>query len=88
MRAWFRSVGRARGAEMPVARSHDPVEPEQHLDELDRYPGLWVAVRDGHVVAAAETSSALVADLHRRAIRGAISRYVPRPSDSERVGVG
>lgn len=73
---------------MPVARSHDPVEPERHLHELDDYPGMWVAVQQGHVVAAASTSTDLVAELHERGIRGAVSRFVPRPSDSERVGVG
>jgi hypothetical protein len=29
------------------------MEPERRLPELDRWEGLWVAVKDGHVVAAA-----------------------------------
>lgn len=73
---------------MPIARSHPPVEPERHLDALDEFEGKWVAVKDGRVVAAADTSSDLAYRLHDRDIRGAVSRYVPRSSDSERVGIG
>lgn len=73
---------------MPTARSHPPVEPEPHLAALDEYEGKWVAVKDDRVVEAAETSSDLAHRLHQRHIRGAIFRYVPHATGSERVGIG
>lgn len=74
-------------------RSHrEPMEPERRLPELDRYVGLWVAVKDGKVVAAASTSLELVDALHKlRPVgsgRGAVAQYVPRPSEQIMIGVG
>jgi hypothetical protein len=40
------------------------MEPERRLPELDRWVGLWVAVKDGKVIAAAPTSLELVDALH------------------------
>jgi len=70
----------------------EPMEPERRLPELDRYVGLWVAVKDGKVVAAASTSLELVDALHKLrpvgAGRGAVAQYVPRPSEQIMIGVG
>lgn len=69
-----------------------PMEPVRRLPELDNYAGLWVAVKDGKVIAAAATSLELVDALHKLrpvgAGRGAVAQYVPRPSDQIMIGVG
>jgi hypothetical protein len=74
------------------ARRHEPMEPERRLPELDRWVGLWVAVKDGKVIAAAPTSLELVDALHKLrpvgAGRGAVAQYVPEPTDRIMIGVG
>ena len=69
-----------------------PIEPERRLPDLDRYVGLWVAVKDGKVIAAASTSVELVDALHKLrpvgAGRGAVAQYVPGPTDQIMIGVG
>lgn len=64
--------------------------PVPRLRELDDFVGKWVAVKDGKVVAAAESSRALVYEVHKLGSRaeGAVVQYVPPPSDSAMVGVG
>jgi Family of unknown function (DUF5678) len=68
------------------------MEPERRLPELDQYIGLWVAVKDGKVIAAASTSLELVDALHRLrpagAGRGAVAQYVPRPTEQIMIGIG
>ena len=68
----------------------EPMEPERRLPELDRWQGLWVAVKDGEVIAAASTSRELVPELHKLGERGrgAVAQYVPRPTDKIIIGVG
>jgi len=70
----------------------EPMEPERRLPELDQWAGLWVAVKDGKVVAAASSSVELVHELHKLrpvgAGKGAVAQYVPKPSDSVMIGVG
>jgi hypothetical protein len=77
---------------MATGRGHEPVEPERRLPELDGYIGLWVAVKDGKVIAAASTSLELVRALHELrpagAGRGAVAQYVPRPTKEIMIGVG
>jgi hypothetical protein len=67
-----------------------PMEPERRLPDLDQWEGLWVAVKDGKVIAAASTSRELVPELHKLGERGrgAVAQYVPRPSDKIIIGVG
>lgn len=69
-----------------------PMEPERRLPELDQFVGLWVAVKDGKVIAAASTSLELVDALAKMrpvgAGRGAVAQYVPRPTDQIMIGVG
>jgi hypothetical protein len=68
------------------------MEPERRLPELDDWVGLWVAVKDGRVIAAASTSLELVDALHKlRPVgvgQGAVAQYVPRPTDDIMIGVG
>jgi hypothetical protein len=68
------------------------MEPERRLPELDNWVGLWVAVKDGKVIAAASTSLELVDALHKlRPVgvgKGAVAQYVPRPTDEIMIGVG
>lgn len=83
-RAYLRSMAKRRRS--------DPVEPERRLPELDNWTGLWVAVKDGKVVAAASTSLELVDALHKLrpvgAGKGAVAQYVPKPTDDVMIGVG
>jgi hypothetical protein len=72
------------------AEGRKPLEPERRLPDLDRWEGLWVAVKDGKVIAAAHNSRELVPKLIEmgEAGRGAVAQYVPRRSDTIVVGVG
>jgi hypothetical protein len=72
------------------ARERKPVEPQRRLPDLDRWEGLWVAVKDGEVIAAGNSSNELVRTLVGMgpAGRGAVAQYVPRRSDTIVVGVG
>jgi hypothetical protein len=77
---------------MGQARRHEPMEPERRLPELDRWVGLWVAVKNGEVIAASPTSLELVDALHKLrpvgAGKGAVAQYVPEPTDRIMIGVG
>ena len=66
------------------------LEPERKLPDLDRWAGLWIAVKDGEVIAAAHNSRDLVPMLIEKgpAAVGAVAQYVPHPSDTIVVGVG
>jgi hypothetical protein len=73
-----------------MGRSGIPVEPERRLESLDGCEGLWVAVKDGQVIAGAHNSGELV----RRVIEmgsageGAVAQFVPRREDAIVIGVG
>ena len=83
---------RAYRRNMAKRRRSEPMEPERRLPELDNYIGLWVAVKDGKVIAAASTSLELVDALHKLrpvdAGKGAVAQYVPHPTDDVMIGVG
>jgi hypothetical protein len=65
------------------------LEPERRLPDLDRWEGLWIAVKDGRVIAAAHNSRDLVQLTETGpAGRGAVAQYVPRRSDTIVIGVG
>jgi hypothetical protein len=71
----------------PTAR----VAPLPRPSELDQYAGLWVAVVDGMVVAAEETSHRLALTLDRmdhRKRRRAVVEYVHPTADSYIVFTG
>jgi Family of unknown function (DUF5678) len=77
---------------MGRVQRRQPMEPERRLPELDQWVGLWVAVKDGKVIAVAPTSLELVNELHKlRPVgtgRGAVAQYVPEPTDQIMIGVG
>jgi hypothetical protein len=91
---WLRPAAQSRyqGYRRGVAISRRPgqVEPDRRLRDLDNFVGRWVAVKDGRVVAAADTSRSLVYELHKlgSSARGAVAQYVPPASESAMVGVG
>jgi hypothetical protein len=66
------------------------VEPERRPEGIDRWAGLWVAVLDGKVIAAEESSLNLVATVRRMgpSAAGAVAQYVPRRTDDIVIGVG
>lgn len=76
---------------MGIARGGaEHLEPVRRLPDLDDFVGKWVAVKGGHIIAAADTSRALVYEVHKLGAKGkgAVVQFVPPPSDSLMVGVG
>lgn len=73
---------------MSIARKHPKLQPIPHDATLSAHVGKWVAVKEGHVVAVAATSSAMAEDLRSRGIKRAVSQLVTEPSDGLRVGLG
>jgi len=63
---------------------------ERQRPDIERWAGLWIAVKDGEVIAAEETSRALVATVLSMGARGhgAVAQFVPQPTDSIVIGVG
>jgi Family of unknown function (DUF5678) len=86
MRERWKSV-RRRGRRATERRA---LEPDRRLPDLDRWEGLWVAVKDGKVIAAAHSSRELVPKLVEMgpAGHGAVAQFVPPRSDTIVVGVG
>lgn len=66
------------------------VQPERALPDLERWVGMWIAVKDGKVVAAAHNSRDLVPEVTAlgEAGRGAVAQYVPERTDEIVIGVG
>lgn len=66
------------------------VEPERALPGLDRWAGMWIAVKDGKVIAAAHNSRDLVPMVKElgEAGHGAVAQFVPPRSDEIVIGVG
>jgi len=77
--AYVRGMGRTRH-----------VEPERALPGLDKWSGMWVAVKDGKVIAAAYNSRDLVPMVKElgEAGRGAVAQFVPPRTDEIVIGVG
>jgi hypothetical protein len=59
-----------------------------HLDALDDYVGEWVAVKEGRVVAHADSSVALARIIRSSEIHGAVMQYVQPEAHAFIVGVG
>jgi hypothetical protein len=66
------------------------MQPIPYLNELTRYVGKWVAVKDGHVIAFADTSTEVARRLRElgEASRGAVLQYVQPEVNAYVVGVG
>jgi hypothetical protein len=79
----------AYASEMAIAR-RPPVTPVPVSQDLGRYEGLWVAVKDGRVIEADETSSGLVYRLRQRGpeAKGAVMQRAPKRSDAIVVSLG
>lgn len=83
---WWRRRRRYR-AEMRPAH----FKPEPRPSNLDGLEGKWVAVENGRVIQAAETSHELAVQLHamdHRRRRRVVVEFVRPDSDSFIVGVG
>ncbi len=65
-------------------------EPVRQPTDLQLWVGMWVAVKDGRVIAAAHNSRDLVPIVKDKgeAGRGAVARFVPQQSDDIVIGVG
>lgn len=85
---------RPAGYTSPVPISRTPnhrLRPVPQLAELERFVGLWVAIKGGKVIAASESSGSLAFELQRMGSRaeGAVTEYVrPGRDDAYIVGVG
>jgi hypothetical protein len=66
------------------------VQPERRPEGIDRWAGLWVAVLNGKVIAAAESSGELVASVRSKgpSAAGAVAQYGPRRTEDIVIGVG
>ena len=64
--------------------------PETRLSTLDQWEGLWVAVKDGVVIAAAHSSRDLVPELRKMGVKGegAVAQFVTPRSGTIMIGVG
>lgn len=78
----------ARGMTSP--RKVPRVEPVRRDPGLDHWVGMWVAVKDGRVIAAAYNSRDLVPKVIEMgpAGKGAVAQFVPQPTDDIVIGVG
>jgi len=79
---YFRGMGRRRPPR--------EIEPERLLPGLEQWAGLWVAIKDGKVVAAAGSSRELVAEVRKlgAAGEGSVAQYVAPYSEEIVIGVG
>jgi hypothetical protein len=49
----------------------------QVADQLSRYQGQWVAVKDGTIIDSSHDAGELIAKLRREQIDGAVLRRIP-----------
>jgi hypothetical protein len=84
--AWRVAYLRAMGSRQRARR----VEPERALPGLDQWSGMWIAVKDGRVIAAAHNSRDLVPMVRQlgEAGQGAVAQFVPPRTDEIVIGVG
>lgn len=78
--------------DVPIGRTPSGrIKPVPYLAELDRWVGHWVAIKDGHVIAASETSADLTYQLRNLGSRGcgAVTEFVrPSREDAYIIGAG
>lgn len=92
VRLWW--LRRVYGYRTHVTTGSEPsrrVAPLPRPKRLDQFEGMWVAVADGEVFAAAKTSHELALQLHdmdHRKRRQVVIEYVRPTTDSYIVGAG
>lgn len=86
-RWWARTQRKALTA-MGIMRGGPQIHPVRHVDALDEFVGKWVAVLDGRVVEAADSSRELAVRLRERRLQSATVEFVPEPTEGIRVGLG
>jgi hypothetical protein len=91
VRRWWGQLRNGYGQAMrqPVPARRVAAQPRPK--ELDDFVGKWVAVIDGEVVTAADSSHQLALQLHdmdHRRRAGVVVEYVRPSTDSYIVGVG
>jgi hypothetical protein len=74
----------------PRGMATHAVEPVRRPDFLDNWVGMWIAVKDGEVIAAAYNSRELVPMVREKgkAGEGAVAQFVPPRSEDIVIGVG
>lgn len=86
-RLWRRLIAGLRNSTMP--RTHRPLD---LAGSLRGFEGRWVAVKDGDVIAAAETMDRLLLTLHESqrgaSVQNATVLRVPAEHEAELVGLG
>jgi hypothetical protein len=75
---------------MGTPREPRTVEVERRPEGIDAWAGMWVAIKDGEVIAAAYNSRDLVPKVQSKGEsgRGAVAQFVPHRSDTIVIGVG
>lgn len=91
MRGLYRWCKQRYAARMGLARQPErEFDFEHRADNLDTFENCWVATKDGEIIAAAESSTALaykIREMGPRA-RGCVMQYVRPSTDAYIVGVG
>jgi hypothetical protein len=82
------SLGYRRG--VGPARRHHPVQPVPRLQALDQYPGEWVAVKDGVVIAHSPSSREVVRQLQKLGpnAKDAVLQRAATSTEAIAVGLG
>lgn len=91
LRSVWRGVkGSAYRRRMGMARKSGRIEPVRRPAILDEFPGEWVAIKDGRVIAHAVNSRAVVQELKRigTPARGAVLQRAAEPAEAVAVGLG
>jgi Family of unknown function (DUF5678) len=75
---------------MGIARSGPRIEAAKRPAVLDDFPGQWVALKDGRVIAHSPDPRTVVREMRRMgtSAEGAVLQRAPRPSDAVAVGLG
>lgn len=87
---WRGALQRKYSRDMGSTGRGRPVRPVPRLAVLDEYAGLWVAVKDGEVIAHAPTSRGVARELLRLGERakGAVLQRVATAHEPLSVGLG